>query len=240
MRDVSAPTRNAPARTARLVTATELDLIIEACRAVPVANFESTVDPRSEDFVTSVLLTVLDLQMRTEVVEGSIDHYWTVRWDEVRTLDDLEALLDRNSDDREGNTALARFLWGNNQWTRAGWLRGFVRYLRDEGLTTYDDLRGWAERSEFARDFEGRAKYLGMAAFQGLRMRLGVDTVKPDVHLRHFVEPLVGHRVADAELVRVIEEAARHLTMSARALDLAIWEHQRAGPGTRPTALRRR
>jgi hypothetical protein len=222
--------RGSVTKTTRPVTTAELDLLVEACRAIPPAGLDlSLVDPRTQDFVTSVLVTVLDLQMRTEVVEGSIEHYWTVRWEEVRTIDDLRRVLDRHPDDREGNLAVARYLWGNNHWTRASWLRGFVRYLHDEGLATYEELRSWAARSEFERDFQGRAKYLGMAAFQGLRMRLGVDTVKPDVHLRNFVGPIVGHRFSDVELIRVVEEAARRLGLSARALDLAIWEHQRRG-----------
>lgn len=61
------------------------------------------------------------------------------------------------------------------------WLRGLVSFLMDEGLTTTKTLTQWAHRADFRRDWEGRAKYLGIAAFQWLRMRLGVDTVKPDV-----------------------------------------------------------
>jgi hypothetical protein len=65
-----------------------------------------------------------------------------------------------------------------------------------------------------------------------LRWVLGsVDTVKPDVHLRRFVEDVVGHPVTDGELVRAVTQAARRLGRSPRELDAAIWE--RAALGTR-------
>ncbi len=110
-------------------------------------------------------------------------------------------------------------------------MRGFVPFLIDNGLTDIDSLRKWAHTSDFRRDFEGRVKYLGIAAYKWLTMRLGVDTVKPDVHIRNFVEPIVGHPVTDDELVRVIEKAAPEIGMTPRELDASIWEYQRGGPG---------
>ena len=74
-------------------------------------------------------------------------------------------------------------------------------------------------------------KYLGIAAYQWLVMRLGVDTVKPDVMVRNFVEPIVGHPVSDEDLVSLVTEAAEALGLSPRKLDGAIWEYQRGGPG---------
>ena len=82
---------------------------------------------------------------------------------------------------------------------RVRWLRGFARFLAEEDLRTKEALTAWAWHSDFDRDFRGRVKYLGPAAYSWLVMRLGVDTVKPDVHLRRFVERVTGHPVSDAE-----------------------------------------
>lgn len=71
-----------------------------------------------------------------------------------------------------------------------------------------------------------------IAAYKWLAMRLGIDTVKPDVHLHNFIEPIVGHRVTDEELVRVLEHVADQLDMRPRALDASLWEYQRGGPGS--------
>ena len=55
-------------------------------------------------------------------------------------------------------------------------------------------------------------------------MRLGVETVKPDVRLRKFVEAVVGRAVSDNEIVEAVTQAAAHLGLSARQLDWSIWE----------------
>jgi len=172
----------------RPVTAREMGLLLEACRRVEPAPGDAVDSSFGSDYLVQVMDTVLDLQMRYVVAAKSIQFFKEHRQASVRTLEDLSGVLARFPDDEEGNREAARFLWGNNLWTRVVW------------------LRGWS-----------------------LRMRLGVDTVKPDVHVRRFVEVVVGHRVSDAELIRVIEKAARRLGLPARLLDLALWEHQRGG-----------
>lgn len=221
--------KRARARTgiARSVNDAEMTILIEACRTVPPVKG----DYQQTDYITNVLLTVLDLQMHNVAVTNSITHYWNNRWDEVRTIEDLATILERFAPDQEGNRQTAQYLWGNNHWKRIEWLRGFVPFLIDNNLTDYDSLRAWAHNSEFHRDFEGRVKNLGIAAYKWLTMRLRVDTIKPDVHLHNFVEPIVGHPVTDVELVRVLEEVARELGIGPRALDASIWEYQRGGPG---------
>lgn len=84
----------------------------------------------------------------------------------------------------------------------------------------------WAARADFRRDFEGRVKGLGFAAYQWLLMRCEVDTVKPDVHTRRYCERVVGRRLSDAQVVDLIRRAARRLDIPARSLDAAIWEHE--------------
>lgn len=206
------------------ISESELDLLVQACRSVP----EPTGNYLEDDYITNVLYTVLDLQMHAVAVGKALRFYKANRWSEIRTLDDLEAVLARFPNDKEGNRELAQLLWGNNHWTRAQWLRGLVRWLRDNNLTDQDSLRAWAHDSDFKRDFEGQVKYLGLAAYKWLTMRLGVETVKPDVHLHRFVESAVGHTVADIELIRALETVARRIRRPAVRLDWAIWEHQRA------------
>jgi hypothetical protein len=220
-----------PPRTGALgvapVSAAAMDRLVDACRSLPVRDYGY----EQHDYMTNVLLTVLDLQMHNRVVERSTRHYWDQRQEQVRTLDDLGGLLARFPDDQEGNRAVARYLWGNDHWMRVHWLRGFARFLAEEDLRTQQALTEWARRSDYDRDFAGRVKYLGPAAYRWLVMRLGVDTVKPDAHLCRFVERNAGHAVSDAELVRVVTATARRLGQSPRELDAAIWEHERGEAG---------
>jgi hypothetical protein len=186
------------ARSEAAVTEAEAGLLVEACRPLPTRAWEY----EEHDYMTNVLLTVLDLQMHNVTVERSIRHYRDCRWNEIRTLDHLEDLLGRFPDDKEGNRQVSRYLWGTTTGRgRAG----------SAGLPC-----SWPRR------------------ICGLKMSSGprrVDTVKPDVHLRRYVEDVVGHPVTDAELVRVVTQAARRLGRSPRELDAAIWE--RAALGTK-------
>jgi hypothetical protein len=208
----------------------EIQRFVAECGKLRIPDVSQEFEPYT-DYITNVLLTVLDLQMQNTVVENSIRHYKKLRFTEIRSLDELELELARFPDTRDGNKAAAMYLWGNNHWARIGWLRGFVRFLRSEDLTSQEKLRAWAVDCEFERDFQGRVKYLGIAACQWLRIRLGVDTVKPDVHVHRFVKEATGRSLSDVAVIAVVEEAAKRLGVSARALDLAIWESGRGGPG---------
>jgi len=200
-----------------------IERLVERCRVLAPA----TGVYLEEDFVTNLLATVIDFQMHSTAVVRAIEHYKAKRWDEVRTMADLDALLARYPDDQKGNTALAQYLWRYNLWTRAHMLRGVVEMLRDQGVTEQPALRSWAAQSDFKRDFEGRVKGLGYAVYKWLVMRQGVETVKPDVHVRRFVESAVGRSMTDAQVVAAVEEAAQRLGVKASALDWAIWESAR-------------
>jgi hypothetical protein len=209
-------------------------LLERACVIVPPPRVAPSIgtDDDYPDYITNLLLTVLDLQLQNPIVNKAIQHYRSNRWDEIRTLEDIERALDRFPENLEGNRAAAKYLWGYLYGARLGRLRGLVRWARETGLTDQDHLRRWAHQSEFERDFRGRVKGLNIAAYCWLVMRLGVDTVKPDVWTHAFVRRVVGRGLGDAELVQVITEAAHRVSRRARELDAAIWEHERGGPGT--------
>jgi hypothetical protein len=201
--------------------------LAEAARVVPPAQgvyLES-------DFVMNMLATVVDFQTHTTAVERALGHFRSRRWDEVRTIDDLKAVFARFPADQAGNTALAEFLWGYKMWTRANMLRGLVAFFDGIGVRDQVALVSWAAGADFRRDFEGRVRGLGPAVFQWLVMRQGVETVKPDVHVRRFAEAVLGRRLNDDDLVAVVTGAALSLGVKAYELDWAIWEYQRGVTG---------
>jgi hypothetical protein len=160
-------------------------------------------------------------------VERAIVHYKENRWGEIRTLEDLKRTFDNFDDSRDGDSALAQHLWGYNMWTRAEQLRGLARYLESVGVTDQEALRKWAETSSFEKDFQGQVKGLGPAVYQWLIMRQGVDTVKPDVHVRRFAEKAVERPLNDNEVVEGVERAAADLGLTALEFDWRIWEWSR-------------
>ena len=209
--------------------------LLEAASAAvppPAAPPAMGTDADYPDYITNLQLTVLDLQLQNVIVDNAIRHYWDNRWDEVRTLEDIEALLARFPADPEGKRAAAKYWWGYLYGDRLGRLRGLVRWARETGLTDQERLRTWAYASEFERDFAGRVKGLGIAAYCWLVMRLGVDTAKPDVWLHAFVRRVLGRDLDDAQVVAVVTEAAHRVGRSARELDAGIWESERGAPGT--------
>jgi len=203
----------------------DLDAVVASARLLPPAT-ESYLE---DDFIMNLLETVLDYQMHTTAVVRALQRFRDNRWDEIRTLGDLESVLARFPDDHMGNTELAQYLWGYNLWTRAHQLRDLVSFFDSIGVTNQEHLRAWAEQSEFRSDFEGQVKGLGIAVYQWLVMRQGVDTVKPDVHVHRFVKAALHRSLSDEEVVDVVTEAAHRLDLKAYQLDWRIWETSRGG-----------
>jgi hypothetical protein len=210
--------------TALVISSSELDSVVERCNAVQ----RTTNQYVATDFVCALLDTVLDFQMHTTAVKRASTHFIDNRWDGVRSLADLQNCLATWPDDKEGNTEAAQYLWGNNHWTRAHMLRGLADYFESQGIDSLEHLQAWAARSDFKRDFEGKVKGLGPAVYHWLIMRSGVETAKPDVHTRHFIEATLGRRASDDDIVQAISRAAERLGWSTRELDWSIWEYETA------------
>jgi hypothetical protein len=208
------------------LTTSEVELLRERCRSLPPAQGDYRID----DFLTNVVVTVVDFQMHATAVVRAMEHFQRVTRLTLSTLADLRALLDQYPDDQEGNTALALRLWGYKMWTRAHMLRDLVGFFGEQEVTTQDDLRAWANRASFHRDFEGQVKGLGPAVFNWLVMRQGVETVKPDVHVLRFTEETIGRRAPDQDVIDALVAIARDVGMKAYELDWAIWEYSRGGP----------
>ena len=67
-------------------------------------------------------------------------------------------------------------------------------------------------------------------------MRQGVDTVKPDVHVRRFAEAAVGRTLNDQDVIELTTRAAARIGIEAFELDWRIWEAARGGALPYPTA----
>lgn len=207
-----------------MITQQEFNLILEKCKELPPAKGVYLI----HDYIENLLLTVLDFQMHNAAVKKAITYYRDNRKKKIRTIDDLKHLLSKHPDDKEGNTAVAQYLWSNRHWTRVSLLRKLVAYYDSIGITTQENLARWANTSDFQRDFKGKIPGMGYAIYKWLVMRQGVETVKPDVHLRHFIDSIIGHSFTDYELVDVLEKVAKQLGLKAYELDWRIWEHQKS------------
>jgi hypothetical protein len=62
-----------------------------------------------------------------------------------------------------------------------------------------------------------------LAGFQYLRMLFGVQTAKPDIHIRRFVSEVVGREVSDTQALTLLEAAAMEENLPLADLDYSIW-----------------
>lgn len=76
-----------------------------------------------DNYVENLFLAVLDLMMKVATVNKALTYYRTNRREDVHDLPTLTTAIERFLDDKEGNTELAQYLWGNNHWTGASNLR---------------------------------------------------------------------------------------------------------------------
>ena len=60
-----------------------------------------------------------------------------------------------------------------------------------------------------------------------LVMRQGVETIKPDIHIKNFLRQTTGRPFTDQEAVSLLERVAKDLNRPANELDWSIWETQR-------------
>jgi hypothetical protein len=206
----------------------EIDAVAKRAETLPPVAYEYV----DTDLIVCLFVTVIDFQMRTTTVTRALTYFQDNRSSEIRDLHDLEALLRRHPNDQPGNTAVAEYLFDYKLWTRVGLLRELVSWLGTLGIKDLKGLRRWAKKSDFARDFQGRIQYrtgqatygLGLAVYNSLMMRLGIEAIKPDTRLRRFMETTISRKVSDDEIITGLTEVARRLGIHQREIDARIWE----------------
>ncbi len=207
-----------------MISCQEVEVIIDKCRSLPPPHGNYLVT----DYVTNLFLTVLDFQLRENIIKKAIAHYEANRWGKIRTFEHVKELLAHYPDDKPGNTSVAEYLWGYKYWNRVTLLRRLVAFLESIDVTSQEALRNWAKTSCFEKDFKGKVSGMDFAIYQRIITRQRSQTVKPDTHVRRFVENVIARSdFSDRELVDALEKVAKSLDLKAYGLDWRIWEFQR-------------
>ncbi len=206
-----------------MITQEEFNLILQRCRNLSPAKGMYL----ENDYMTNLFLTVLDFQLKSEIVKKAIGYYKDKRFDEIRTFNNLKNILSKYKNNKEENTFVSQYLWGYKYWNRVSLLRKLLIYFESVDVKSQEALNEWAKKSDFKKDFKGKISGMGYAIYKWLVMRQGIETVKPDLHLRRFVKSIIQHDFTDYDLVVTLEEVAKQLCIKAYELDWRIWEHQR-------------
>ena len=196
-------------------------------------------DYRGNDYVTNLFLTVLDFHMRVETVEKALKYFRKNHG--FRTHKKLKAYLNEFPNTKRGNLRLANSLWHKDHWSRAKFLRMLVKEFEARGVKGQKSLKRWVTSANFEKDVKGQFKLkiklkkpkrplyhsIGYTLFSWLQLRLGVPTVKPDVHVVRFMSNAVGRKVSKKETSESLRLVAEQTEREPAFLDSAIWHHQR-------------
>lgn len=208
-----------------MINESEYQAILNQCKELPPAKGNYLVN----DYVENIFTTVLDFMQKGQTLEKAGAYYKDNRRNEIRTHDDLKKLLSIYPDNKEGNTAVALYLWNYKYWTRVSLMRKLVSFFEGIGVTSQEALTKWANESNYEDDFKGKISGMGYAIYQWLIMRQGIETIKPDIHVRRFVESIINRADSDdKQLVATLENVARKLGLKVYELDWRIWEYQRS------------
>lgn len=206
------------------LTSVELCRLREACD-----NLEDGPNYRCKDYVTNMLNTALDFQMHSTVVSSSIEYFSLAHG--AKTHRKLKSVIEGFPNTKRGNKKLANHLWNNNHWTRAKFLRKILTCFEERGVKGQKSLEIWVKEAEYEVDVKGQFKTeehsIGFALFQWLRLRCGLNTVKPDVYILRFVNKAVGRKVSQQEAVVALKKVARDSRRRANRLDAAIWHYEK-------------
>ena len=119
--------RSATPHLTDVLTDVELDSLEHAASSIPLSSFEFVAD----DYVIALFDTVLDYQNQAAAIQKAEDHYRANHYDEIRTLDELEAVLDRFPGRSEtATTSSPSTSGGTTIGGERKSLRGLVRYFR--------------------------------------------------------------------------------------------------------------
>jgi hypothetical protein len=190
------------------LSANEIRVLHQAC-----AKLKKGPDYRCDDYIPNVLNTVLDFQMQPGPLRNSQEYF--AQHHKIKSHRKLKSTLSRYPNTKSGNMRLANDLWGYNHWSRAKFLKKLVECFDERGIRGQESLRRWFTNADFERDVKGKFKIkehsIGFALFHWMCLRLGVDTVKPDVHVKRFVENAIGRRPSDTDIVTALVDIAQQL-----------------------------
>lgn len=119
--------------------------------------------------------------------------------------------------------------WNYNHPARVEMLESLTqRFLKyNEANNIQAELEGmqhWANSVSVLNYQDFGVKGIGLATFQYLRMLLGVQTVKPDVHIKKACGLALNRTVNDLEAIELIEQVSKQLGLPATVVDHNIWK----------------
>jgi len=173
-----------------------------------------------ENSAIALITTVLAMRQKwNETARPRIEAF-KVKYPHVKTLKDLKDLVDSMSE-REFCKKILDFE-SHSRYARLKKLtKVFIAYQKDKGFNDdWEAVQDWAKRVDInnLEDSVRKIKGIGLATVQNLRLTCGIDTAKPDVHVKESLKEVrLGNEV---EVVELISELTGY---KCRELDQIFW-----------------
>ena len=159
--------------------------------------------------VEAIINTVLAMRQRwKETAEPRFTEYQK-NYPYIKTLYDLDNLIKSIPEQEFCKKVLGITITKNNFWRYKmlnDIVKAFTEYQKENGFNSdREAMMDWAKKcnlSQLEEDIVGRLNNVGPATVQNLRMCLGIDTVKPDVHIINALKKIgLGNEVEICELI---------------------------------------
>ncbi len=202
----------------------DMFLLNEYLSNIDIDNIEKKSLGNYENAVLVCLDSVLSINRKyyTFVVPRII--YFQNKYPNITRLGDLIKLID--------DVGIEGFkeCWNYNHPDRVKILYDLCnRLIKISNL--YEDknelisLRKWADHSSVSNYDDFRVAGIGFTTFQYIRMLLGANTVKPDVHIKNKISEIVGRKVNDRYAVELFESVCNELKLNIADVEHYIWKN---------------
>lgn len=84
-------------------------------------------------------------------------------------------------------------------------------------------LKHWAESVDADEKLYFDVNGIGLATFQYIRMLFGANTIKPDVHIKRFIQDATKKKMSDYMIISLLENIAKKINIDPLVLDHTIW-----------------
>lgn len=201
----------------------DLLLLKEYLSNINIENIEKKALGNYENAVLVCLDSVLSINRKYYTFVVPRITYFQNKYPNITKLDDLCKLIETAGIDG------FKECWNYNHPERVKILYDLCNRLI-EAANLYKDknelisLKKWAIQSSVNDYNNFDVPGIGFATFQYIRMLLGANTVKTDVHIKNKISEIVGRRVNDKYAVELFEMACNELKLNIADVEHYIWK----------------
>jgi len=170
---------------------------------------EETKTLKVQNSATALITTVLAMRQRWNETARPRVEAFKANYSHTETLQDLKDLID-SMDEREFCNKALNLRIRKTSFPRYVILKelveGFSAYQKERGFNDdWEAIQDWARRVDIRNlenDVIGKIKGVGLATVQNLRLICGIDTVKPDIHVKEALKEIgLGNEIEVVELL---------------------------------------